>query len=85
MWGSVLVYHRFVFFSQAAQETNRHQFATTTVSLSVLARSLNKPEFGSTEYEGIITEVGRMAEKKNDEGKPLQIFATDADYAATGV
>lgn len=48
-------------------------------------KSLHKPQFGSTEYEGIITGVGRMAGNKNDEGKPLQIFATDADYTATGV
>lgn len=47
--------------------------------------SLHPPQFQSPQYEGIVTEVGKMAMDQKNKDKPLQIIATDADYAATGV
>lgn len=79
-WGgfiSILLFHS---ASQANQEVNVHQFAVTSVSIAVLARSAHKPQFPMSLYEGIITTMGTMAENKNDVGTLLRILATDEDY-----
>lgn len=71
-----------VFFppSQANQEVNVHQFAITSVSIAVLTRSAHKPQFPMSQYDGILSTVGTMAENKNDMGTLLRILATDEDY-----
>ncbi|XP_071314852.1 cadherin-related family member 5 isoform X2 [Trachinotus anak] len=68
----------------AAQRRNSHQFATTTVTISVQEKSNNPPQFQRPRYEGIITAVGSMAMDLEDKDKPLQILATDDDYTTTG-
>ncbi|KAG7521725.1 cadherin-related family member 5-like isoform X2 [Solea senegalensis] len=61
----------------AAQKKNRNQFATTTVTISVLLKSDFRPQFQKSSYKGLITKVGSMA---MDNDKPLIIHATDKDY-----
>ncbi|XP_058501242.1 cadherin-related family member 5-like isoform X2 [Solea solea] len=61
----------------AAQKKNRNQFATTTVTISVLLKSDFRPQFQKSSYKGLITKVGSMA---MDNDKPLFIHATDKDY-----
>ncbi|XP_037622865.1 cadherin-related family member 5 [Sebastes umbrosus] len=68
----------------AAQEINSYQFATTTVTVSVQVKSLHHPQFQKSQYEGVITAVGMMAMDPKNMDEPLQILATDDDYAATG-
>ncbi|XP_074489709.1 cadherin-related family member 5 isoform X2 [Sebastes fasciatus] len=68
----------------AAQEINSYQFATTTVTVSVQVKSLHRPQFQKPQYEGVITAVGMMAMDPKNKDEPLQILATDDDYAATG-
>lgn len=75
----------YVFLSQAAQKVNRHQFTTTTVTISVQVKSLHHPRFKQPAYEAIITAVDAIAMDMNNKDKPLRIFATDDDYNATGV
>lgn len=74
-----------VYFPQATQKTNTHQFATATVTFSVLEESDHRPRFQKPRYEGIITEVGQMAMDQKNKDEPLQILALDDDYVGTGV
>ncbi|CAJ1056003.1 cadherin-related family member 5 [Xyrichtys novacula] len=66
----------------AAQKVNSFQYATTTVSISVQLKSLHLPEFQKSQYSGVISSVGSMA--VDSTGEPLQIMATDEDFATTG-
>ncbi|XP_072242583.1 cadherin-related family member 5 isoform X1 [Leuresthes tenuis] len=68
----------------AAQSINSHQFATTTVMISVEVKSLHPPQFQRLQYEALVTSVGNMAMDLKNTDEPLQILATDEDYAATG-
>ncbi|KAM4734529.1 cadherin-related family member 5 [Anableps anableps] len=68
----------------AAQKTNTHQLATTTVTISVQVKSLHAPKFQKPQYEGLITSVGSMAMDLTNKDEPLQILATDEDYSGTG-
>ncbi|XP_041652137.1 cadherin-related family member 5-like isoform X1 [Cheilinus undulatus] len=67
----------------AAQKINRHQFATTTVTISVREKSLHLPQFQKPRYEAVVTKVGAMAIDLDSEGDPLQFLATDDDYLST--
>ncbi|KAM4554489.1 uncharacterized protein V3H82_018718 [Fundulus diaphanus] len=68
----------------AAQKINPHQFATTSVTISVLVKSLHAPKFQKPQYEGLIASVGSMALDLTNKDQPLQILATDQDYSGTG-
>ncbi|KAM7415376.1 hypothetical protein PAMA_019957 [Pampus argenteus] len=68
----------------AAQETNSYQFATTSVTVSVLVKTIHPPQFEKPQYEGVVSSVGTMALDPKNMDKPLQIIALDEDYAATG-
>lgn len=74
-----------VFLSQASQKVNTHQFATTTITISVQVESLHPPKFQKDHYEGVISSVGAVAMDLTNKDTPLQIIATDEDYAATAV
>lgn len=65
----------------ASQKINRHQFATTTVTISVQEKSLHRPQFQKPRYEAVVTSVGAMA--LDSEGASLQFLATDDDYLST--
>ncbi|XP_063336397.1 cadherin-related family member 5 [Pelmatolapia mariae] len=67
----------------ASQKVNTHQFATTTITISVQVKSLHLPKFQKDQYEGVISSVGAMAMDLTNKDTPLQIIATDEDYAAT--
>uniref|UniRef100_A0AAX7U193 Cadherin domain-containing protein n=1 Tax=Astatotilapia calliptera TaxID=8154 RepID=A0AAX7U193_ASTCA len=67
----------------ASQKVNTHQFATTTITISVQVKSLHPPKFQKDHYEGVISSVGAMAMDLTNKDTPLQIIATDEDYAAT--
>ncbi|XP_013129229.1 cadherin-related family member 5 isoform X3 [Oreochromis niloticus] len=67
----------------ASQKVNTHQFATTTITISVQVKSLHPPKFQKDRYEGVISSVGTMAMDLTNKDTPLQIIATDDDYAAT--
>ncbi|XP_041795560.1 cadherin-related family member 5 [Chelmon rostratus] len=69
----------------AAQKMNRYQFTTTTVTITVQAKSLQPPQFQRPRYEGVVTGVGNMMMDKNNRDQPLRILATDGDYAAPEV
>jgi len=75
----------YIFHTQAAQSINSHQYATTTVMISVLVKSLHPPQFQRLQYEALVTSVGNMAMDLTNTDEPLQILATDEDYAAIGV
>uniref|UniRef100_A0A3Q2EDP9 Cadherin-related family member 5-like n=2 Tax=Cyprinodon variegatus TaxID=28743 RepID=A0A3Q2EDP9_CYPVA len=68
----------------AAQKINTNQFATTTVTISVLVKSLHRPKFEKPLYEGLISSVGSMAMDRNNKDQPLRVLALDEDYAGTG-
>ncbi|KAM7003192.1 cadherin-related family member 5-like [Tautogolabrus adspersus] len=68
----------------AAQKTNRHQFATTSVTISVQVKSLHPPRFQRPQYEAVVSSVGAMAMDSNNMDDLLRILATDDDYAAAG-
>ncbi|KAM7397332.1 hypothetical protein PAMP_020314 [Pampus punctatissimus] len=68
----------------ATQERNSYQFATTSVTFSVLVKTLHPPQFEKSQYEGVVSSVGTMAIDPKNMDKPLQIIALDKDYAATG-
>lgn len=74
----------YVFLSQATQRDN-NKFTTTTVTISVQVKSLHPPKFQKSQYEGIISAVGKMAMDPNNKDQPLIILATDDDYAGTEV
>ncbi|RVE71320.1 hypothetical protein OJAV_G00050610 [Oryzias javanicus] len=65
----------------AAQKNNVDQFATTRVVIRVQVKSLHVPQFQKPLYEGLITSMESVAVDLQDK-KPLQILATDEDYAA---
>ncbi|KAG7233932.1 hypothetical protein INR49_006356 [Caranx melampygus] len=67
----------------AAQRINSHQFATTTVTITVKPKSLHPPKFQKLNFEAVVTGVGSMAMDPDTE-TPLQIVATDEDYASSG-
>nr|XP_023011469.2 cadherin-related family member 5 isoform X2 [Maylandia zebra] len=67
----------------ASQKVNTHQFATTTITISVQVKSLHPPKFQKDHYEGVISSVGAVAMDLTNKDTPLQIIATDEDYAAT--
>ncbi|XP_039882500.1 cadherin-related family member 5 isoform X2 [Simochromis diagramma] len=67
----------------ASQKVNTHQFATTTITISVHVKSLHPPKFQKDQYEGVITSVSAMAMDLTNKDTPLQIIATDDDYTAT--
>ncbi|XP_014194258.1 cadherin-related family member 5 isoform X2 [Haplochromis burtoni] len=67
----------------ASQKVNTHQFATTTITISVHVESLHPPKFQKDQYEGVISSVGAMAIDLTNKDTPLQIIATDDDYTAT--
>ncbi|XP_037538427.1 cadherin-related family member 5 [Nematolebias whitei] len=67
----------------AAQRTNVHQFTTTSLTISVQVESLHAPQFQRPQYEALITSKGSMAIDPRNQ-QPLQILATDQDYASTG-
>ncbi|CAB1456778.1 unnamed protein product [Pleuronectes platessa] len=62
----------------AAQSSNRNQFATTPVTISVQVKSLHPPKFQKPLYEGVVSSMGSMA---MDGDTPLYIHATDEDYS----
>ncbi|XP_038136396.1 cadherin-related family member 5-like [Cyprinodon tularosa] len=68
----------------ATQKINTNQFATTTVTISVLVKSLHSPKFEKPLYEGLISSVGSMAMDRNNKDQPLRVSALDEDYAGTG-
>lgn len=61
------------------------QYALAPVTITVKRKSLHPPRFQKTRYEAVVTGVGVMAMDANNKDEPLQIIATDDDYAATGV
>ncbi|XP_060892962.1 cadherin-related family member 5 [Labrus mixtus] len=68
----------------AAQKTNRFQFATTSVTISVQVKSLHAPRFQRPQYEAVVSSVGAMAMDSNNTDDLLHILATDDDYIAAG-
>ncbi|XP_020492130.2 cadherin-related family member 5 isoform X2 [Labrus bergylta] len=68
----------------AAQKTNRFQFATTSVTISVQVKSLHVPRFQRPQYEAVVSSVGAMAMDSSNTDNLLRILATDDDYIATG-
>lgn len=63
---------------------NPDQFATTTVTLNVVISSSHPPQFVKSTYEGFIsvdTGVGSLVLESKSGTKPLQVQATDADFA----
>lgn len=70
---------------QAVQTKNVHQFATTSVTIQVLVKSLHRPEFEKTQYEAVVQGIGTMAMDATDKDKILKILATDQDYAGVAV
>ncbi|XP_059191774.1 cadherin-related family member 5 [Centropristis striata] len=68
----------------AAQKTNSHQFATTTVTIDVQVKSLHAPQFQRPQYEAVVTGVGSMAMDPKNKDEPLKILATDEDFAGVG-
>ncbi|XP_041852144.1 cadherin-related family member 5 isoform X2 [Melanotaenia boesemani] len=67
----------------ASQKFSSHQFATSTVTISVQVKSLHPPKFQRPRYEALITSVGSMAKDLKNTEESLQILATDDDYTAT--
>ncbi|KAM3609005.1 uncharacterized protein V6R79_008363 [Siganus canaliculatus] len=67
----------------AVQETNADNYATATVTITVKPKSLHKPTFQKTQYEGTVSGTGPVMELGSPD-TPLQIIATDADYDAIG-
>ncbi|KAM4619210.1 uncharacterized protein cdhr5b [Polymixia lowei] len=68
----------------AAQKTNSFQFATTKVTIKVLTKSVNPPEFEKTQYDCFVTGVGSLALDPNNNNVPLRIQARDKDFAGSG-
>ncbi|KAE8296633.1 Cadherin-related family member 5 [Larimichthys crocea] len=66
-----------------ATQRDNNKFTTTTVTISVQVKSLHPPKFQKSQYEGIISAVGKMAMDPNNKDQPLIILATDDDYAGT--
>ncbi|CAL8374740.1 unnamed protein product [Arctogadus glacialis] len=64
---------------QAAQTVNSFQFATTTVTIQVVTKSLHEPVFEGAPYSGVVSGLGSMVFKSTD-NTPLIIQATDEDF-----
>ncbi|CAL8355281.1 unnamed protein product [Lota lota] len=64
----------------AAQTINTFQFATTTVTIQVVAKSLHPPVFERDAYSGLVSGLGSMVLNQHD-NTPLIIRATDEDYS----
>ncbi|XP_072529890.1 cadherin-related family member 5 [Salminus brasiliensis] len=68
----------------AYEEQTPDMFATTTVTLQVVSKSMHPPVFVKSSYEGFISEdadVGSLVLEGKTSNKPLQVQATDADFA----
>eukprot|EP00063_Salmo_salar_P050547 XP_014025382.1 PREDICTED: cadherin-related family member 5-like isoform X2 [Salmo salar] len=68
----------------ALQTTNGDQFATTTVTIDVVKKSVNPPQFEKTEYEGFISAdagIDSMVLESKATNRPLRVQAKDTDYA----
>uniref|UniRef100_W5LBB5 Cadherin-related family member 5 n=1 Tax=Astyanax mexicanus TaxID=7994 RepID=W5LBB5_ASTMX len=68
----------------AYEQLTPDMFATTTVTLQVVIKSLHPPKFVKSSYEGFISEdadVGSMVLESKNSNKPLQVLATDDDFA----
>ncbi|CAL8292966.1 unnamed protein product [Boreogadus saida] len=63
----------------AAQTVNSFQFATTTVTIQVVTKSLHEPVFEGAPYSGVVSGLGSMVFKSTD-NTPLIIQATDEDF-----
>ncbi|XP_030221445.1 cadherin-related family member 5 isoform X1 [Gadus morhua] len=63
----------------AAQIVNSFQFATTTVTIQVVNKSLHEPVFEGAPYSGVVSGLGSMVFKSTD-NTPLIIKATDEDF-----
>ncbi|KAK7891294.1 hypothetical protein WMY93_023257 [Mugilogobius chulae] len=68
----------------ASQSTNSYQFATTSLIINVVTKSLFAPEFQRPQYEAVVEGVGTMALDAADKNNALKIIATDQDYEAAG-
>nr|XP_029541734.1 cadherin-related family member 5 isoform X1 [Oncorhynchus nerka] len=68
----------------ALQTSNGDQFATTTVTIVVVKKSVNPPQFEKMEYEGFISAdagVDSMVLESKASNRPLKVQAKDTDYA----
>ncbi|XP_071261203.1 cadherin-related family member 5 [Salvelinus alpinus] len=68
----------------ALQTSNRDQFATTTVTIVVVKKSVNPPQFERMEYEGFISAdagVDSMVLESKASNRPLRVQAKDTDFA----
>ncbi|KAL2093416.1 hypothetical protein ACEWY4_010728 [Coilia grayii] len=68
----------------AFQTVNSDQFSTTTVTFEVLNMTRHPPKFEQDTYEGHISldaGVGSLVLEGKDSTKPLQVQATDQDFA----
>ncbi|XP_064845999.1 cadherin-related family member 5 isoform X1 [Oncorhynchus masou masou] len=68
----------------ALQTPNGDQFATTTVTIVVVKKSVNPPQFEKMEYEGFISAdagVDSMVLESKASNRPLKVQAKDTDYA----
>uniref|UniRef100_A0A8C7IRH2 Cadherin-related family member 5b n=2 Tax=Oncorhynchus kisutch TaxID=8019 RepID=A0A8C7IRH2_ONCKI len=68
----------------ALQTSNGDQFATTTVTIVVVKKSVNPPQFEKMEYEGFISadaDVDSMVLESKASNRPLKVQAKDTDYA----
>ncbi|XP_041705461.1 cadherin-related family member 5 isoform X1 [Coregonus clupeaformis] len=68
----------------ALQTSNSDQFATTTVTIVVVTKSVNPPRFEKTEYEGFISAdagIDSMVLESKASNRPLRVQAKDKDFA----
>uniref|UniRef100_A0A4W5N8Q7 Cadherin-related family member 5b n=1 Tax=Hucho hucho TaxID=62062 RepID=A0A4W5N8Q7_9TELE len=68
----------------ALQTSNSDQFATTTVTIVVVKKSVNPPRFEKTEYEGFISVdagIDSMVLESKGSNRPLRVQAKDIDFA----
>ncbi|XP_077601081.1 cadherin-related family member 5-like isoform X3 [Stigmatopora nigra] len=66
----------------AAQTPTSSQFATTSLTISVVVQSNHKPKFERPSYQSVVSSVGAMATDPDNDDEPLQIVALDEDYAS---
>ncbi|XP_077599329.1 cadherin-related family member 5-like isoform X2 [Stigmatopora nigra] len=66
----------------AAQTPTSSQFATTSLTISVVVQSNHKPKFERPSYQSVVSSVGAMATDPDNDDEPLQIEALDEDYAS---
>ncbi|XP_055778323.1 cadherin-related family member 5 isoform X2 [Salvelinus fontinalis] len=68
----------------ALQTSNKDQYATTTVTIVVVKKSVNPPQFERMEYEGFISAdagVDSMVLESKASNRPLRVQAKDTDFA----